>query len=300
MFTRFTTSSIVNQQVKFNDALAGHPGLSLVVFQSGAQIYVNVPILSNALYFNYASVIGVAAGGCASTTRGLRYSGDIVNSIQFTTFASKADAQTFGTPFAARIRCASISSATRGVIAGGESPGYTNNIEYVTIASIGNGTSFGALTVSRGYMIGGAQSPTRGVFAGGWTGAHRNEIDYITTASAGNATSFGVLTVARYMPVGVSSDTRGIWYGGNNGQATIDYITIASTGNATSFGTAIYNSDYSSSGGSSNVRAVFAGTTTGRQIFFLTIASTGNGTDFGTSSIPVVSGTMQSNHGGLQ
>ena len=312
MFTRFSKSSIVSQQPKLNSALAGNAGLSIVVFaaNSGNWTYVNVPVLSNQIYFTNCiyplsgSNSQAQGGGCASTTRGVLYNGDAVNGpITYTTFATRADAQNFGAAVYYRVRVASISSATRGVIAGGDAGGSAQpQIEYITIATTGNGTGFGNLATTRSYMIGGAQSPTRGVFAGGWTGAHRSEIDYITTASTGNATSFGSLTVARYMPNGFSSDTRGIWAGGNNGQTTIDYITIASTGNATSFGSLLYGNDYSAGAGSSNVRGVISGSNSGagNQMTYVTIASTGNSVDFGKQTGPCVNGTMQSNHGGLQ
>ena len=43
---------------------------------------------------------------------------------------------------------------TRGVFAGGGASGYTNTIEFITIATTGNGQDFGDLTVdaNRGYQ----------------------------------------------------------------------------------------------------------------------------------------------------
>ena len=83
------------------------------------------------------------------------------------------------------------------MFAGGQSAasGYpgVNTIDYITIASTGNATAFGSLTVARGtYGNGGwgLASTTRGVFGGAYD---FNVIDYVTIASTGNATDFGDL-----------------------------------------------------------------------------------------------------------
>jgi len=66
-----------------------------------------------------------------------------------------------------------------------------NDIEYITIASAGNATDFGDLTVAR--RIGQAMSnATRAIAFGGNAGAQ--SMDYVTIATTGNATSFGTLT----------------------------------------------------------------------------------------------------------
>ena len=69
-----------------------------------------------------------------------------------------------------------------------------NTIEYITIASAGNATDFGDLTVAREYGMA-AAGTTYGVFAGGQTsGGKTDTMDYITIASTGNASDFGDLT----------------------------------------------------------------------------------------------------------
>jgi hypothetical protein len=96
---------------------------------------------------------------------------------------------------------AGCSSSTRGLFAGGRtSPGSgyfanSNIIDYVTIATTGNATDFGDLTVARAQLAG-TSSTTIGVFAGGQnaSGTVVNTIDYVTIASAGNATDFGDLS----------------------------------------------------------------------------------------------------------
>ena len=100
---------------------------------------------------------------------------------------------------------AAVSSGIRGVWAGGSSPtlstSTSNVIEYVTIATEGDATDFGDLTVARRNLAG-CTNRIRGTFAGGHPlssggGGNVNTIDFITIASTGNATDLGDLTVIR-------------------------------------------------------------------------------------------------------
>jgi hypothetical protein len=70
-------------------------------------------------------------------------------------------------------------------------------IDYITIASAGNATDFGDLTVGRDYTSA-CSSTVRGVWGGGNTSTKSNVIDYVTIATTGNATNFGDLTAGRY------------------------------------------------------------------------------------------------------
>jgi len=166
-----------------------------------------------------------------------------------------------------------------GTVDDGTTP--SNVIDYVTIATTGNASDFGDLTVARARGGGsGAASTTRGVFGGGTANDSLNVIDYVTIASTGNALDFGDLTVARYDNSGLSNSTRGIWAGGYDSNV-IDYITIASVGNATDFG------NRSVTGASlgafaSSTRGVSGGAPSGSNVIdYITIASVGNSTDFG-------------------
>ena len=69
-----------------------------------------------------------------------------------------------------------------------------NIIDYVTIASTGNATDFGDLTVARNKLCC-ASSSIIAVFAAGenTSGSSVNTIDQITIASTGNATDWGDL-----------------------------------------------------------------------------------------------------------
>ena len=79
------------------------------------------------------------------------------------------------------------SNGTRGIHAAGRTPSNSNQISYVTLASIGDFTDFGDLTAAMGDAAGNGGN-TRGVFAGG---GGTNIISYITIATTGNATDFG-------------------------------------------------------------------------------------------------------------
>ena len=173
----------------------------------------------------------------------------------------------------------------RGVFAGGLISSTSSNVmDYINIATLGNATDFGDLTVAGHTLAGGVTNGTRGVFAGG--NNRSNIIDYITIATIGNATDFGDLTGNRSDQYGgITSTTRGIWscgyIGGNT--ATIDYITIATTGNASDFGDAtVARREQTST--SNDTRGLTCGGWTGANsdvIDYVTIATTGNATDFG-------------------
>ena len=137
-------------------------------------------------------------GGSPQTTR-------CRNIIDYWSIASTGNATDFGDLSTARDLRATISNGVRSVMGGGQnapadqgavSATKENIIEYVTIASTGNVTDFGNLTVARSNN-GGTSSSTRGVFMGGNDGSGSNVIDYITIASTSNATDFGDLTVVK-------------------------------------------------------------------------------------------------------
>ena len=67
-------------------------------------------------------------------------------------------------------------------------------MEYITIATNGNGQDFGDLTINRQNGTATA-TQTRGIYAGGSNPTSYNVIDYVTFTSLGNAQDFGDLTV---------------------------------------------------------------------------------------------------------
>ena len=261
--------------------------------------YVTIATTGNAQDFGDLSVNRWGTGGAASSTRGLFGGGStptIQNTIDYVTISSTGNAFDFGDLTLPMTHTAACSSSIRGVWGGGSTPGpvsaiRTNTISYVTIASLGNATDFGDLTLQR-RRVASCSSPERGVFFGGKDDpAKNNIIDYITIASAGNAIDFGDLIDNSDSMFGCSNSIRGVFAGGitpTSATNTIQYITIASTGNAQDFG------DLSAAktvGGAcaSSTRGVFAGgynfPTSPITIFSLiehiTISTLGNTTTFG-------------------
>ena len=269
--------------------------------------------LSN--FGDLASIASNMPGNAASVTRSIVYSGYSPaspyynNTIQATTFSSLGKYFDFGDPSQQRygISLGNMGSPTRGVFMGGYAPGspyFVNIIDYVTIATIGNGTDFGDLATATNNVAT-CGSSVRGIGMGGYTGSADNTIQYITIASTGNATDFGDITQATTKGTGASSSTRGIIAGGKDSSRfnVIEYVTIASTGNATDFGDLTQARD-GMAGGSNSTRGVFMGGSTPTKVNtvdFITIATTGNATDFGDVSIAKreSAGTCDA-HGGLQ
>jgi len=172
----------------------------------------------------------------------------------------------------------------RGLLAGGQVPGYTSNIAYITISSAGNAQNFGDLTAARTPR--GCSSSTRAIFSGGFvnpTGS--NILDYNTIASLGNSIDFGDSTHQRRNHTTVSSSTRGLFMGGESPADlnVIDYVEISTTGNGTDFGDLTANRK-----GQSPINSHVRGISVGDQndyntssAEFITMASKGNAVDFG-------------------
>ena len=105
---------------------------------------------------------------------------------------------------------AACSSTTRAVIASGDTGSGTNVIEYITMATEGNGTDFGDIANQNDGFGSATSNQIRGVFCGSndTSPANTNVIDYVTIASTGNATDFGDTSYASYL-CAMTSDSHG-------------------------------------------------------------------------------------------
>ena len=120
------------------------------------------------------------------------------NVIDFVTIASQGDAQEFGElKQAHQYTLSGAANSTRALAWGGstvpstDTP--TNIIEFITIATKGNGTNFGDMT--RAVKGSGASaSSTRSVCLGG---NFENIIEYVEISTQGNAVDFGDATSGR-------------------------------------------------------------------------------------------------------
>ena len=94
--------------------------------------------------------------------------------------------------------CGALSNNIRGLIFGGYGQDNTtlvNQIEFITITTLGDSQEFGDLTNPTAYLPG-TSSPTRGVIFGGYNGF--DNIDKVQIMTTGNATNFGDLTQSKY------------------------------------------------------------------------------------------------------
>jgi hypothetical protein len=115
--------------------------------------------------------------------------------MDYVTIGSTGNATDFGDLSGSFNSTGSCSNSTRGIIAGGDKSGVSdqmNEIQYITIASTGNTSDFGDLTHNV-RRLGAGASATRALFAGEYQ-SNANGINYITIGSTGNAQDFGDLT----------------------------------------------------------------------------------------------------------
>ena len=282
--------------------------------------YVNISSTGNSIDFGDISSSASRGSGCASSTRGLIGGGSgAIATIDYVTIATTSNSQDFGNLTIGRYSSSSCSSSTRGIWVGGyiynpaaSPPGSrTNQIDYVTIASLGNAVDFGADLSSQTFGINALSSPTRGIFGGGRSPGYSTSMNYITIATTGTITSFGNLTSSHYYGGASSSNIRGIFAGGSDPGAytnSIEYITIATTGNAQDFGDLTVARECASNGVSNSIRSVigsgFVVSTMDNTIDYVLISSTGNAIDFGDMSTNIGSGlgyysAFSDSHGGL-
>ena len=202
----YVTFSSAGNATDFGDLNATAAGASAasnstrgIVTRNDDIYYFTIATTGNSATFGNWGESRTNAGMCANDTRAVVAGGNSgTQTTDYVVIATTGSQASFGniTGIYQQLNNGIVSSSTRGVFGGGFSSaggGDTNVIAYITIATTGNATDFGDLTVNR-YGLGSCSSTTRGVFAGGLSGVKHNQIDYITIASAGNATDFGDLT----------------------------------------------------------------------------------------------------------
>jgi len=220
--------------------------------------YITIATTGNAKEFGEIGLTnGVySMGPAGSNTRGLFAGGHQEpgspnaiagqQQINYVTFASLGNSSDFGDLVEGVRYPAGCSSPTRAIWAGGRrsgvSPANINNIQYATIATLGNAVDYGDLTYSGSggvYAARAVSSSTRGVIGGGVISpAYVNSIDYLTIATTGNSQEFGDLNATVTHAATMSNSKRGVFAGGYNPAATnaMSFVTITSTGDAKNFG----------------------------------------------------------------
>ena len=263
--------------------------------------YVNATAASgNSVDFGDLSAVRISLGAVSSTGRIVFLGGNpsYSNVMEYITPASTGNVTDFGDMLVGSAGNGhQMSNGIRGVWAGpgrtsGNGGSYNDEIEYITIASTGNGTDFGNLDVNRGGPAG-SSNGIRGII---WAGSidavpvHTKQIQYITISSTGNATSFGQMVRIVVDHSACGNADRNIAFGGFYGstQDTIEYINPASTSNTSDFGNLI-NAQYMNQGAETAIRGLINGgygnVSYENTIQYVTLASTGNATDFGNMTI---------------
>ena len=262
--------------------------------------YVNITSPGNAADFGdltaYSSVGKMGFQGVSNQTRGVfcgGYKSAPINVIDYVTVATLGNAIDFGDMVGPANGCGGQSDGTYAVIAAGGRVGSnaseegSNAIDYFTIASTGNASDFGDLTVARHKHVCGVGNGTRVIFGGGMGNDggndNQNVIDYVTAATPGNATDFGDLITAVWGGASANDATRGIYAGGSgtNGNG-MEYITMATTGNGTDFGD-LTTSRYNFCGVGHATYAIFGGNngSSPTSIDYVTVQTAANAADFG-------------------
>ena len=180
----------------------------------------------------------------------------------------------------------------RGLFAGGRTQ--VNTIEYITIASAGNATDFGDLTIKRDYPTG-AGSPVRGLWFGGAEPGFRTVIDYAVFSSKGGASDFGDMSIAVFQNLSLSNETRGFTAGGLSAPSPgytynniIEYVTMSTTGDATEYGDLVSTTGSGASCASPTRGIFYCGSGPlspyNQTIQYITISTTGDAIEFGEAT----------------
>ena len=214
--------------------------------------YLTIASEGQTIFFGNMSSGRRLGAAFSSSTRGIWACGitpSRVNVIDYVEISTLGDSIDFGDAMDITATMCGCSSPTRGIFCSGRntSPAtlWRSRVEEVTMASKGNSTKFGDLTVAPAAGASFSNS-IRGFFAGGHTNPNYDAIDpgpidYMTLATGGNAVRFGDLPSERTSTTGCASQTRGFVMGGYGVESpvftnAIDYITIASAGNSMDFG----------------------------------------------------------------
>ena len=228
------------------------------------------------------------------------------DTIEYITISTLGNADDFGNLTQSHGNPSSqggCASRTRGMWLGGQlgtSPNYSNIIQFVTFASLGDASDFGDLNTALNGN-GNLSNQIRALSFGGSdsSGNKPTQIDAVTISSSGNAFDFGDMSTYVNNTANLASSTRGIMAGGTIAPTRtniIQFVTITTSGDTVDFGDLVDHGDGASSlmyngvGYSNSTRGIIHG---GRDvngnmnntIQFITIATTGNSSDFGDTAV---------------
>ena len=218
----------------------GHPASSPYPATDEMQ-FITIASLGDATDFgdlNTSMVSHYSGGDKTRAIVGASESGNS-NVIEYYTIQSLGDTVDFGDRASGQYKYAtgSVASTTRGLIMGGydvPTAGTVNNIDFLTISTLGNTQEFGDLTIS-GSSQGTASNATRAIRMGRYP--TNNVIDFVTIATEGNAIDFGDMAVLNeYDGRSCTNPTRYVYQGGSSSDNVMQFVEIATTGNTKDFG----------------------------------------------------------------
>ena len=211
--------------------------------------------------------------------------------IDFFNIESAGNAADFGDLSDGRWAITTGASNTRGIFAGGDSPGDVNTVDFITISSTGSTSDFGDIGTGGHRSAAGVSNQTRMVAAGGDKDPHPNQmntINFVTIASTGNFVDSGgdLQDAKQSMTNSVNSPTRGIISGGFTPSAVtrIEFINITSMGNGQDFGTLSAEANTEQGTVSSSTRGLIKISTDGTnsdQVDTIQITTLGDSVNFG-------------------
>ena len=212
------------------------------------------------------------------------------NQIRYITISTMGEDADFGDTSASKANCISFGGRVRAASMGGQTTpsgsSWTDDVEMVTVSSLGNSTDYATLLGNR-KEGGGFSNDIRAFYVG----AGYNTIEYVTISQGGNFVDFGDMSNGSEQCAAMSSPTRGVFsmnsfvpqYSTSN---TIEFITMMTTGNSTDFGD-MSSTRFTCGSGSNATRGIIAGGYTPSPgavtniCDLITIATTGNASDFG-------------------
>ena len=250
---------------------------------------------------------GIWAGGYDVDTKPATNIGQ--NTMDYVTVASTGNAADFGNMTVARAAGgdAGHSSETRALLAAGSTPSSDANdtIDFITIASTGNGVDFGNLTQSVSGIIASGNA-TRGLLSGGSylpSYAYRNTIDVVTIATTGNAVDFGFDLTTAGGGRCCDNSVRALYQVAAGDNKQIETVIIATLSNSFDFGELTQTNDGGSFGTSDPTRGLFGLNTPsgGTNIMeYISMSAGGTAVDFGDLTQAITnSGATSNAHGGL-
>ena len=181
--------------------------------------YITIASEGNAVDFGNMVTDTDRLCGAASPTRGIIGGGvtpaDGVNTIQYVIISTLGNAADFGDLTKVKFQFSACANAVRCVFGGGRTPvspdtgAPDDDMDYITIASLGNALDFGDWYHGNSTRSCSAASPTRGTWAGGGPSL-TNIIDYIQIMTTGNTIDFGDLNTAVQNQMGCSNGHGGL------------------------------------------------------------------------------------------